>query len=128
MQALVVGEHKVCGLTTPESVACAYEMGATYGGLIFVPHSLRCISLEQAKQLVNVAPLRFVGVFWEQSIQTIAHTAHTLSLYAVQLHSLYTDAELYALKEVLPTDCQIWQTIGVDVGCTDTIDFVPNPM
>lgn len=127
VQALVVGEHKVCGLTTPESVACAYEMGATYGGLIFVPHSLRCISLEQAKQLVNLAPLRFVGVFWEQSIQTIAHTAHTLSLYAVQLHSLYTDAELYALKEVLPTDCQIWQTIGVDVGCTDTIDFCPKP-
>ncbi|EJS91006.1 bifunctional indole-3-glycerol phosphate synthase/phosphoribosylanthranilate isomerase, partial [Pasteurella multocida subsp. multocida str. Anand1_cattle] len=66
VRSLLFGEHKVCGLTRPQDVRAVYQQGALYGGLIFVTHSKRCISLRQAQELVTQAPLRFVGVFQDQ--------------------------------------------------------------
>ena len=45
--------------------------GALYGGLIFVEHSKRCVSLRQAQELVTASPLRFVGVFQNQEIDLL---------------------------------------------------------
>ncbi|MDX1677589.1 bifunctional indole-3-glycerol-phosphate synthase TrpC/phosphoribosylanthranilate isomerase TrpF, partial [Arsukibacterium sp.] len=75
---LIVGEHKVCGLTRPEDVQAAWQAGACYGGFIFVPASKRCVSVEQAAKLVSAAPLNFVGVFVDAPLTDIADIASTL--------------------------------------------------
>ena len=110
---LVVGEHKVCGLTRAEDVKAAYAAGAYYGGLIFAPASKRCINSEQASELIKVAPLHFVGVFVDAPLSDIATLAHKLKLHAVQLHGNETDQDISALRATLPAGCQIWKAYRV---------------
>lgn len=110
---LIVGEHKVCGLTRPQDVSAAWQAGAYYGGLIFAPASKRCISMAQAKQLVAAAPLNFVGVFVDASLSDIADAAKTLQLSAVQLHGNETDDDIRALRALLPVGCQIWKAYRI---------------
>ncbi|HAW92390.1 MULTISPECIES: bifunctional indole-3-glycerol-phosphate synthase TrpC/phosphoribosylanthranilate isomerase TrpF [unclassified Arsukibacterium] len=110
---LIVGEHKVCGLTRPEDVKAAYAAGAYYGGLIFAPVSKRYISPERASELVQAAPLNFVGVFVDAPVSDIATIAQQLKLHAVQLHGSETDQDIKALRSALPVGCQIWKAYRV---------------
>ena len=69
VREVIFGENKVCGLTRTQDVKRGLRQnGALYGGLIFVEHSKRCVSLRQAQELVTASPLRFVGVFQNQEI------------------------------------------------------------
>ena len=86
VREVIFGENKVCGLTRAQDVKDVYANGALYGGLIFVEHSKRCVTLRQAQELVTAAELRFVGVFQNQEIDFIVKIASQLQLYAVQLH------------------------------------------
>ena len=110
---LIVGEHKICGLTRPEDVKAAWHAGAYYGGLIFAPASKRCISTEHAALLVAAAPLHFVGVFVDAPVSDIANTAKALKLAAVQLHGDETDDDIRALRAALPVGCQIWKAYRI---------------
>ncbi|MBU0725048.1 MAG: phosphoribosylanthranilate isomerase [Alphaproteobacteria bacterium] len=56
---------KICGLSTPESVAAAIEGGADYLGFVFYPRSPRNVTPEQAALLAAPVPL---------SVQTVALT------------------------------------------------------
>ena len=48
---------KICGLSTPESVAAAVEGGAAYVGFVFFGKSPRNVAIEQARDLaVDVPP------------------------------------------------------------------------
>lgn len=48
---------KVCGLSTPETVAAAVEAGAAYVGFVIFPKSPRAVTVEQARALaVDVPP------------------------------------------------------------------------
>jgi phosphoribosylanthranilate isomerase len=47
---------KICGLSTPESVAAAVEGGAAYVGFVFFAKSPRNLSLEQARDLAVEVP------------------------------------------------------------------------
>ena len=58
VREVIFGENKVCGLTRTQDVKEVYTNGALYGGLIFVEHSKRCVSLRQAQELVTASPLR----------------------------------------------------------------------
>jgi anthranilate synthase/indole-3-glycerol phosphate synthase/phosphoribosylanthranilate isomerase len=44
---------KVCGLTRPEDALVACRVGATLIGVIFAPKSKRCVTVEQAKAVVE---------------------------------------------------------------------------
>jgi phosphoribosylanthranilate isomerase len=44
---------KICGVTSPEDAALAFELGADAVGLNFHPQSSRFISLQQARAIVN---------------------------------------------------------------------------
>ncbi len=46
---------KICGLSTPETMAAALEAGADLVGLVFFPKSPRNVSLEHAKALADQA-------------------------------------------------------------------------
>lgn len=110
---LVLGEHKVCGLTRAEDAAAAYAAGASYGGLIFYPASKRHVTPAQAKAVQQGAPLNYVGVFVDEDIASISLLAEKLNLAAVQLHGDEDDSYIATLKSLLPQRCQIWKAYRV---------------
>ena len=123
VRSVIFGENKVCGLTRAQDVKIVYENGALYGGLIFVEHSKRYVSLRQAQELVTAAPLRFVGVFQNQEIDFIVKIANQLQLYAVQLHGAETEAFITALRQQLPKNRQIWKAISINTEAQSAVDF-----
>ena len=115
---LVLGEHKVCGLTRPEDAIAAYAAGAYYGGLIFYPLSPRAVTPQQAAAvqqgaMLSNAALKYVGVFVNADIAAVAELAHNLQLAAVQLHGDESDDYLCSLKPLLPANCQLWKAYRV---------------
>ena len=78
---------KVCGITRPEDAVLAAELGASAIGLVFWPSSPRCVTREQAREIVSALPafVSTVGVFVNQGAEARA-VAQDLRLSAVQLH------------------------------------------
>lgn len=110
---VILGQHKVCGLTRAEDAAKVFQSGAVSGGLIFVEKSPRFVTLEQAKAVKKGAPLNYTGVFQNHSIEEVCHTAVTLSLQAVQLHGHEDQDYIDTLRDALPTDIEIWKAYPV---------------
>lgn len=110
---LVLGEHKICGLTQAEAAKAAYAAGAKYGGFIFYPASARAVTLQQAIQIRQAAPLCYVGVFVNADVAQVANHAQQLNLSAVQLHGDETDDYIQQLKPLLPANCEIWQAYRI---------------
>ncbi len=113
LRKVILGDNKVCGLTSADDALAAYDAGAVYGGLIFVEHSPRAVTPAVAERVQQGAPLRYVGVFQNHAIETVAAHAHQLNLHAVQLHGDEDAAYLQALRERLPTHCEMWKAHGV---------------
>ncbi|TNH04463.1 bifunctional indole-3-glycerol-phosphate synthase TrpC/phosphoribosylanthranilate isomerase TrpF [Testudinibacter sp. TR-2022] len=128
VRQVIYGENKVCGLTRAQDVKAVYQHGALYGGMIFAEKSPRKVSLEQAKHLINAAPLRFVGVFQNQDLAYIADIAHQLKLFAVQLHGNESHEFMQQLRDKLPTACQIWNVISVDIDNHEQIKLADDPL
>ncbi|MDX3774813.1 bifunctional indole-3-glycerol-phosphate synthase TrpC/phosphoribosylanthranilate isomerase TrpF [Chromatiaceae bacterium AAb-1] len=112
-RSLVLGPHKVCGLTRPEDAAAAYTSGACYGGLIFYLPSPRAVTRSQAQQIIQAAPLKYVGVFVDETPANIATLATELHLSAVQLHGDETDADISQLRKLLPATTEIWKAYRI---------------
>ncbi|OBU18580.1 bifunctional indole-3-glycerol phosphate synthase/phosphoribosylanthranilate isomerase [Photobacterium aquimaris] len=119
VRKVLFGEHKVCGLTSTEDAHNAYQQGATYGGLIFVPSSPRYISLDQAAAVMAAAPLNFVGVFQDSPLNDVITTATTLALTAVQLHGNESLQYIEQLRQQLPQHCQIWKAHAITDSVPD---------
>lgn len=111
---LIFGQHKICGMTTPETAIAAAASGTVYGGLIFAEKSPRYINLDIAKTIVDSASLRYVGVFVNEDIAQVSLYAKTLGLSAVQLHGGEDDTYITQLRQVLPANCDIWRAIRSD--------------
>ena len=120
---LILGENKVCGLTHAYQAATAYSAGAVYGGLIFVDTSSRFVDTEQARSIIQGAPLKYVGVFQDEDPELIAYTVKQLGLSVVQLHGDESPKDVKTLRGLLPSKgpkaCQIWKAHGVS-------DALPN--
>ncbi|MBW8190153.1 bifunctional indole-3-glycerol-phosphate synthase TrpC/phosphoribosylanthranilate isomerase TrpF [Neiella marina] len=110
---LVLGEHKVCGLTRTEDAAAAFKAGAVYGGLIFAEKSPRCINTQQARHVMAGAPLQYVGVFVNHTPAQVAAIANELKLSAVQLHGGEQPAHINELRQLLTDGIAIWKAHGV---------------
>ncbi|QBG37604.1 bifunctional indole-3-glycerol-phosphate synthase TrpC/phosphoribosylanthranilate isomerase TrpF [Litorilituus sediminis] len=115
---LIFGNNKVCGLTAPEYAQMSAKAGARYGGLIFAEKSPRCVSLEQALEIVTTdTKLEYVGVFVNHQRQEIVKLVKALNLVAVQLHGSEDEQYINALREQLDSHgcvrCQIWQANAV---------------
>ncbi|GAA3612673.1 bifunctional indole-3-glycerol-phosphate synthase TrpC/phosphoribosylanthranilate isomerase TrpF [Gibbsiella greigii] len=113
VRKVLLGDNKVCGLTRPQDAAAAEQAGANYGGLIFVERSPRCVDIERARSIIAGAPLKYVGVFSDAPVSTVAQTASQLGLRAVQLHGAEDQAYINALRAELPAECQIWKALSV---------------
>ncbi|MFP5596145.1 bifunctional indole-3-glycerol-phosphate synthase TrpC/phosphoribosylanthranilate isomerase TrpF [Kluyvera sp. 142486] len=113
VRRVLLGENKVCGLTRPQDAQAAYEAGAIYGGLIFVPTSPRAVNDTQARNVMNGAPLAYVGVFRNTPTAEVVERATTLQLKAVQLHGSEDQSYIDALRAELPANVQIWKALSV---------------
>ncbi|CCQ11773.1 Indole-3-glycerol phosphate synthase [Pseudoalteromonas luteoviolacea B = ATCC 29581] len=121
---LILGENKICGLTRTQDAIAAYEAGAIYGGLIFYPKSPRYVDLDCAREVVDSAPLKFVGVFVNASLDDVAECANKLKLAAVQLHGDESQDYVQLLRNLLPVTCQIWKAQGISTNKPETYEYV----
>ena len=98
-------EIKICGLTRPEDVAAACELGAAIVGFNFVADSPRRITLERAREIASEAPASVVraGVFATESRHAIVRSARAVALRIVQLHRPVRSEDLEAFgADVVP--------------------------
>lgn len=110
---VILGENKVCGLTSIEDAKAAYDSGAVYGGLIFVEKSPRYVSVDTAKAMTQATKLNYVGVFQNDTIENVAKIANELSLVVIQLHGSESENYIAELKQQLSADSQVWNVISV---------------
>lgn len=118
LQALLTGGHKVCGLTSKADAMAAFNAGAMYGGLIFILSSPRGITYRKAKEFVSEVPLKFIGVFQNDDIDSIVFITQEVGLHAVQLHGTEPQHYITALREKLPSDVLIIKAINIQNGAT----------
>ena len=79
---------KVCGLTRVDEALACVEAGADAIGLVFYPPSPRCVLTVQAAEIAAAVSGRAaaVGVFVDETYETILRCAGECQLQAVQLH------------------------------------------
>ncbi|ELY5813567.1 bifunctional indole-3-glycerol-phosphate synthase TrpC/phosphoribosylanthranilate isomerase TrpF [Cronobacter turicensis] len=113
VRQVLLGENKVCGLTRPEDAQSALQAGAVFGGLIFVGSSPRAVTDDQARAVIDAAPLRYVGVFRDAPVEDVVAKANAFSLAAVQLHGDEDQTYISALRASLPETTAIWKAQSV---------------
>ena len=79
---------KVCGLTRVADARACVDAGADAIGLVFYPPSPRFVPTVQAVEIAAAVSERavMVGVFVDETYETILRTAEDYQLQAVQLH------------------------------------------
>ncbi len=102
---------KICGITNREDALAAIEGGAAALGFNFYRQSPRYIPPEEAAQIIASlpAPVWKVGVFVDESPQTILRTARKAGLDIAQLHGNET-------SESFPRSIRVWKAIRVRAG------------
>lgn len=102
---------KFCGLTRPEDVRVAVELGASFVGVVFAGGP-RAISAHQARLLFeDASAVRRVGVFGDQTTDDIARAAEAASLDVVQLHADPTPEFVSAVKRA--TGLETWAAMRI---------------
>lgn len=95
---------KICGVTTTADVAAAAKLGVEAVGFNFYPKSPRCVTPDQARELVRhlgptAAP---VGVFVTTDWQWVTATAAEVGLRAVQTYSDQPPANGFGASTHIP--------------------------
>lgn len=79
---------KICGTTSPEDAIMAVESGADYIGIIAVPETPRCVSVQQARDICRATAGKAVTVlvFQNQPLCDILDWVEAVKPDRVQLH------------------------------------------
>jgi phosphoribosylanthranilate isomerase len=90
---------KICGLSTPETLAAAVRGGASHVGFVFFPKSPRNLAPDQAAALAAQVPdhVARVGVFVDPDDDLLAR-AVAAGLDAIQLHGAEPPARVAAVR------------------------------
>ena len=78
---------KTCGIMTKEAADTAVQAGADFIGFVFAP-SKRYLTPEQAADIASIVPssVKKIGVFVNETAETITSIAEKVGLDYVQLH------------------------------------------
>ncbi len=92
---------KICGVTQPETAMLCAELGFGAVGFIFFPKSPRNVSPETVRDITQVLPERMakVGVFVDESLETMLATAESAGLTTIQLHGNEDTDAIHALQQ-----------------------------
>lgn len=89
---------KICGITRLEDAQLCAGLGADFLGFIFVPSSPRYIEPEKAAEITSsVKGPKFVGVFRDESLDTIHRITHRAGLDIIQFHGTESDDDIHTL-------------------------------
>ena len=79
---------KLCGLSRPEDIAVAVEVGADAIGLVFYPPSPRHVTPEQAGELLAGLPgfVTSVGLFVNPTLEQVQQTITAAPITMLQFH------------------------------------------
>jgi len=123
---------KICGLTTPATIAAAADAGATHVGLNFYPPSPRYADAHLAAKLADSTPpsLTKVGVFVNPDDDFLAECIEAGKLDAIQLHGHEDALQIAALKARF--GLPVWKVLSVETAqdvaradqFTDAADFL----
>jgi phosphoribosylanthranilate isomerase len=91
---------KICGLSTPETVAAAIAGGARFVGFVFFPPSPRNLAPRQAGSLIGDVPagVTRVGVFVDPDDELLERVLAVAPLDLVQLHGEETPDRVAGIK------------------------------
>jgi phosphoribosylanthranilate isomerase len=94
---------KICGITNADDARFCASLGADFLGFVFVPSSPRYIAPEKAAEILLdrgdrvAAAVQRVGVFRDESPETIRRIVRDVGLDIVQLHGNESDADVAAI-------------------------------
>jgi phosphoribosylanthranilate isomerase len=93
---------KLCGLSKPDDVAHAINLGADAIGLVFYPPSPRSVSIAQAVELVHDVPpfVSVVGLFVNATPDWIREVVSNVGLTLLQFHGDETAEQCESLAGV----------------------------
>ena len=105
---------KLCGLSRPEDIQTANELKPDYIGFVFAPQSRRYVAPRQAAQLEEQLDpeIPVVGVFVNESMETISALRECGIIDAAQLHGSEDEDYITALREL--TDMPIIKAFRID--------------
>src|SRR6201993_5314947 len=88
---------KICGMTNLEDALVAVDAGADAVGFVFYEKSPRCVTVETAREIVEMLPeeLAKVGVFVGGSAKSISEVTQQCKLTIAQIYP----REPFALTE-----------------------------
>jgi phosphoribosylanthranilate isomerase len=107
---------KICGITNLEDALLAVKHGADELGFNFYEQSPRYVSPEQARSIIEQLPadVSKIGVFVNESIDTIIETAAIVGLDGVQLHG---DEDVVFVETIRKrSDLTVIKTLRVTPG------------
>jgi phosphoribosylanthranilate isomerase len=98
---------KICGITNLKDAMNAIDAGADALGFVFYPKSARYIAPVDAQEIIKQLPpfIQIVGLFVNETAQTINHIAKIAHIDLAQIHfeaseDLYKELEVKALRVV----------------------------
>lgn len=105
---------KLCGLSRPCDIETANELKPDYIGFVFVPKSRRYIPPKKAVELKKLLQpdICAVGVFVNESPETVAAFLNTNIIDIAQLHGSETEEHIKLLRTL--TDKPIIQAFRID--------------
>ncbi len=91
---------KICGLTTPETIAAAAEAGVAYIGFNFFPKSPRYVTVERARELALEVPegVAKVGLVVDPDNATLDEITERVPLDFIQLHGHETPGRVTEVR------------------------------
>jgi len=103
---------KICGLSTPDTLAAAIAGGASHVGLVFFPPSPRNVTPDQAAGLTQRVPSHVakVGVFVDPDDALLDEATAAGQLDAIQLHKT-APARAAAIRR--RTEREVWVAVPV---------------
>lgn len=92
---------KICGLSTPETLAAAASGGARFVGFVFYPPSPRNVSFDVAYELARAVPtgVRSIGLFVDPDDEMLERIVTGIQLDMIQLHGDETPERVTEIKE-----------------------------
>ncbi|AOL23259.1 phosphoribosylanthranilate isomerase [Erythrobacter litoralis] len=106
-------EIKICGLSTPETVAAAVKAGASHVGFVHFEPSPRHVSLKEAASLRADLPggVKAVLLLVNADIETTATAVELVRPDVIQFHGSETPEWIALVRE--KTGVEAWRAIGV---------------